>query len=60
MKTPIKNKLFEGFEGCGNHRCFVKKPVGMGANGPCLCAHSRTLNAILWARISTIDKGVNE
>lgn len=23
--------------GCGNHACIIKKPVGMGTNGPCDC-----------------------
>jgi len=23
--------------GCGNHGCFIKKPKGIGTNGPCHC-----------------------
>lgn len=24
-------------DGCGNHSCIFKKPVGQGTNGPCGC-----------------------
>lgn len=36
-----RGKLVEAVEkfmnGCGNHGCKVKVPVGMGTNGPCTC-----------------------
>ena len=27
----------EALHGCSNHSCVIKKPVGMGTNGPCHC-----------------------
>lgn len=26
-----------GLTGCSNHLCVIKKPKGMGTNGPCTC-----------------------
>ena len=25
------------YTGCGNHSCYLSKPVGQGTNGPCKC-----------------------
>lgn len=30
----IQRRLING---CGNHGCIIKAPVGMAANGPCRC-----------------------
>lgn len=29
--------LRKSLHGCGNHSCVIKKPRGMGTNGPCRC-----------------------
>ena len=36
--AELEGALCRLLEGCGNHACRVKKPVGMGTNGPCRCA----------------------
>ncbi len=51
----IKDILFKNFPGCSSHNCYVRKPKGMGTNGPCSCVHDRSLQRILWARVSQID-----
>lgn len=55
METPIKDLLFRRFKGCSSNCCVVRKPSGMGTNGPCTCKENRGMNAILWQRASKID-----
>ena len=31
----------ENLHGCSNHSCVIKKPIGMGTNGPCHCLDDR-------------------
>ena len=42
--------LFHGMHGCGSHSCYVKKPTGMGNNGPCRCAQKSGTANIIMAR----------
>jgi hypothetical protein len=34
-------KVRESLTGCSAHVCVIKKPVGMGTNGPCHCLRDR-------------------
>lgn len=41
LKNP-REWLFSGVPPCSNHSCIIKKPVGLGTNGPCHCFTSLT------------------
>jgi len=50
-------KWNQGFTGCGDHSCIVKKPIGQGTNGGCRCPE-RVLKVIvrrLKKRLATPD-----
>ena len=35
-----------GIAGCGAHACCIRRPQGMGTNGPCMCEPVRLRMAI--------------
>jgi tRNA U34 5-carboxymethylaminomethyl modifying enzyme MnmG/GidA len=37
MNMSDYKAIKESLHGCSNHSCVIKKPVGMGSNGPCHC-----------------------
>ena len=50
-------KWNQGFTGCGDHSCIVKKPIGQGTNGGCRCP-AQVLKVIirrLQSRLATCD-----
>lgn len=34
--------------GCSNHSCRIKKPKGMGTDGPCFCRPDKISERLLW------------
>lgn len=53
--TRIKDIIFSGMRGCGDHGCVIEKPVGMGTNGGCRCVYDRSIQSRVFSRISCID-----
>ena len=47
-----------GYNGCYSHSCVIKKPDGMGVNGPCRCDYIDKYQAFV-KRVGT-DKVVGE
>jgi len=41
--------------GCGNHGCRIKKPVGMGTNSTCSC-NPDAFKTALWSMLLALDK----
>ena len=57
----IREILFNGWEGCSDHNCIIRKNSGQGTNGGCHCLMnmSRAQAQILKGRLSTIiDKEI--
>ena len=52
----VRDVLFKGFSGCGNHYCVIDPPTGMGTNGPCHCIRNltRTQLSILTSRLMSV------
>lgn len=47
-------KWNQGFTGCGDHSCIVKKPIGQGTNGGCRCP-AQVLKVIIRRLQATLD-----
>ncbi len=47
-------KWNQGFTGCGDHGCIVKKPIGQGTNGGCRCP-AQVLKVIIRRLQATLD-----
>lgn len=43
--------IYKGIEGCGDHGCLIKRPVGMGTNGGCRCHGDRNKMRIILSRL---------
>ncbi len=50
--------MLHGIKGCSSHSCLIKRPEGMGTNGPCKCSENRTTMNILLSRIRALDEEV--
>ena len=56
MSKTVRDILFKNMNGCSDHNCIIKKPIGMGTNGGCKCIinMSRSNLMLLASRLNTI------
>ncbi len=48
--------------GCSSHMCLIKKPKGVGTNGPCLCKAHKLKLKLTWqdVRIKQLEDELKE
>ena len=55
-RHTVRDFVFRGMDGCSNHGCLIRPPVGMGTNGICQCLvnASRSRLVIIQNRLAAI------
>ena len=47
-QEQISSLNYQIQNGCSAHACQIRKPKGMGTNGPCFCRPKLIVDQLLW------------